>query len=44
MKEMILASLRASLDTKEKSVLAHIDTLTAAAAAIEECLAAGGKQ
>lgn len=43
MKEMILASLKASLETKEKSVLAHVDTLIAAAARIDGCLTGGGR-
>lgn len=43
MREMILASLRASLETKERSVLAHVDTLIAAAERIHRCLTGGGK-
>ena len=43
MKEMILASLKASLEIKEKSILAHVDTLIAAAERIERCLAGGGR-
>lgn len=43
MKEMILASLKASMETKEKSVKNHIDTLIAAAKRIETCLAGGGR-
>ncbi|WP_373498446.1 D-sedoheptulose 7-phosphate isomerase [Desulfococcus sp.] len=43
MREMILASLRASLETKERSVLAHVDTLIAAAERIDRCLTGDGK-
>ena len=43
MREMILASLRTSLETMEQSVLAHVDTLIAAAERIDRCLASGGK-
>ena len=43
MREMILASLRASLETKERSVLAHVDTLITAAERIDRCLTGGGK-
>ena len=43
MKEMILASLKASLEIKEKSILAHVDTLLAAAERVERCLAGGGR-
>jgi D-sedoheptulose 7-phosphate isomerase len=43
MREMILASLQASLETKEKSVLAHVDTLIAAAEGIDRCLTGGGR-
>ena len=43
MKEMILASLKASLEIKEKSILAHVDTLMAAAERIKRCLAGGGR-
>jgi len=42
-RQTILASLKASLETKEKSVLAHIDTLIAAAERIDACLTGGGK-
>ncbi|AOY60596.1 MULTISPECIES: D-sedoheptulose-7-phosphate isomerase [Desulfococcus] len=43
MKEMILASLKASLHTKEKSVLTHTDDLLAATENIRQSLVAGGK-
>jgi len=43
MKEMILASLKASIHTKEKSVLAHTDDLLAATESIQKSLVAGGK-
>jgi D-sedoheptulose 7-phosphate isomerase len=43
MKTMIMASLKASIEAKEKSVLAHVETLTAAASAIDRCLSDGGK-
>jgi D-sedoheptulose 7-phosphate isomerase len=40
---MIMASLKASIEAKEKSVLAHVETLTSAAAAIDRSLSDGGK-
>lgn len=43
MRAMILSSLKASLEAKEKSVLAHVDTLITAAEGIDRCLAGGGK-